>query len=231
MDSFLKTKTEEESQKYLVSVAESRLSPSEEVTHTKNFSDITSNQWENVQKRDKRVADLTALVLMMKACTDVDDDTISAVSDFTKINKTLLYDKIQELKQTMDRRDRNHQKLIQRRNNAFFFHRKYMQEMISPDSTEKKVKILKEKYDGQTKKWESNNKTLALHSNSPSNEEIAKTIGIKPRMVSFYINNARNDKRRKRIQNLYQSQRKKKNEKEDRAAENNDDIEKNDKKQ
>lgn len=127
----------------------------------------------------------------MKACKDIDDETIESVVHFTGVDKALIYEKIQELKEKMTGKDVYSERLVRKRNNAFFFHRKYMQEMLVSAASESKMNELKEKYDKQTKKWKSHNNALAVRSNTPSNEEVANVIGIKPRMVSFYIRNAR----------------------------------------
>ena len=205
IDTFLRTKTEEDCKKY----AEIELpKPSKlEISHDfpKNFDDVIGQDTGSHEKKRRRVAELTALVLMMKACKDIDDDMVSAVSDFTQVDKTLLYDKIQELKQGMSEKSETYKTLVRRRNNAFFFHRKYMQEMLSPSTTERQQQILRKKYEGQTKRWKKKNESLSAHSETPSNEEIARTIGIKPRMVSFYINHARQDRNLSRIRRLYLS--------------------------
>ncbi|MBR1536319.1 MAG: hypothetical protein IJ630_05225 [Treponema sp.] len=207
MESFLKSKTEEEYQKYENGIEASK-KESESDNCLKNFTDII--QTGGSQKlRKKKIAELTALVLMMKACKDVDDSTVCAVSDFTQIDRNLLYQKIQELKATIEKKDEISLRLVAKRNNAFFFHRKYFQEMVAPTSTERKKKIMEKKYDGQTKKWEKHNKTIIERSDSPSIEEVAKAIGIKPRMVSFYINNAKRKNGRSQIQELLLEKRRK----------------------
>ena len=128
IDTYLRTKTEEDSEKYEVKLAES---PQFDFSHdnSKDFSDVIEQEINSQEKKDKRVAELTALVLMMKACKDVDDETVTAVSNFTEVDKSLLYEKLQELKQTLSEKSDSFTTLVKRRNNAFYFHRKYMQEI------------------------------------------------------------------------------------------------------
>ncbi|MBQ8014381.1 MAG: hypothetical protein IJ257_08355 [Treponema sp.] len=184
----LRTQTEENIEKYLIKLNQLDSTTSES---KKTFSDITGQKTENKEQRKKRIAEITALVLLMKACKDIDDETIESVVHFTGVDKALIYEKIQELKEKMTGKDVYSERLVRKRNNAFFFHRKYMQEMLVSAASESKMNELKEKYDKQTKKWKSHNNALAVRSNTPSNEEVANVIGIKPRMVSFYIRNAR----------------------------------------
>lgn len=184
----LRTQTEENIEKYLIKLNQLDSTTS---ASKKTFSDITGQKTENKEQRKKRIAEITALVLLMKACKDIDDETIESVVHFTGVDKALIYEKIQELKEKMTGKDVYSERLVRKRNNAFFFHRKYMQEMLVSAASESKMNELKEKYDKQTKKWKSHNNALAVRSNTPSNEEVANVIGIKPRMVSFYIRNAR----------------------------------------
>ena len=210
LSSFFQSKIEEDSQKYMIDIAEN-----DQITKTqckKTFNDIIMQEIDNHKKREKRIAELTAIILLMKACKDIDDKTINLVSKFTGINKTLLYDTIEELKESMSRKEKNNQKLVCRRNNAFFFHRKYMQEMLLPSTSAQKLQDIQKKYEKQTNKWKVHNQELAIRSQSPSNEEIARIIGIKPRTVSFYINHARNNDNLKKIKNLYKTDEKNENE-------------------
>ncbi|MBQ9205898.1 MAG: hypothetical protein IJ158_04210 [Treponema sp.] len=204
IDTYLRTKTEEDSEKYEVKLTER---PQFDFSHenSKDFSDVIEQEINSQEKKDKRVAELTALVLMMKACKDVDDETVTAVSNFTEVDKSLLYEKLQELKQTLSEKSDSFTTLVKRRNNAFYFHRKYMQEMFSSISTDREIKIIQKKYEGQTKKWKEKNASLASCYEKPSNKEIAKRIGIKPRMVSFYINHAKKNENMSKFQTFYKN--------------------------
>lgn len=157
----------------------------------KSFSDIAKKKTSGAKEKTKRITELTALVLMMKACKDIDDDTIESVSGFTGIEKSILYEKIQELKNGIEKKEKNNQKLVRRRNNAYYFHRKYMHEMLTASKNDLIIEDIEKRYKLQTKKWEENNKRLSVKSVSPSNEEVARIIGLKPRTVSFYINHVR----------------------------------------
>ena len=202
IDSFLKSNIEEDIHKY------SKDSTCEEENlfdeNKKDFPELVGQDTCTNDKKNKRVAELTTLVLMMKACRDVDDETVSAVSDFTQLDKELLHDKILELKEKMWTKEKNHLKIVRKRNNAFFFHRKYMQEMISRSENDIDFENVKKRFMLQTKKWKEKNEILSQYSETPSNEEIARTIGIKPRMVSFYINHAKTDENMSKIKKIYE---------------------------
>jgi len=197
---YLQFKSEEEHQKYIVNLSESQNKPQKR--NDKIFSDITKQEVQNFEQKYKRIAEITTLVLLLKACKDIDDEFIDSVCDFTGIDKGLLYEKIQELKESVNRKDELQQGLIERRNNSYFYHRKYLQEMLSSTSSENELFILQKKYEKRTKRWKAQNKNLLVRSVSPSNEDIAKVLGIKPRMVSFYINHAKKAKNRNKIREM-----------------------------
>ncbi|MBB5225372.1 hypothetical protein DYE50_04100 [Treponema ruminis] len=210
ISTYLIANEEVESQKYSVEAEYESDFPETEQNRT--LTDITEQKGLTQEEKNKKIADLTTLVLLMKACKDIDDDSIKSVSSFTGVDKSLLYNKIEELKSSMERKSELYQLRIKRRNNSYFFHRKYLQAMISPIYKENGRQSLRERYEKQTKKWHKYNTNLSVHSNTPSNEEIARVLGIKPRMVSFYINHVRKDKIRDRIKNMMK--------KEDESGEN-----------
>ncbi|MCR4822781.1 MAG: hypothetical protein K5873_07910 [Treponema sp.] len=188
INTFLKSKIEEDCEKYSSFQNEN---DSVEKSKLKNFDELTGKMNGKKKRRTKKIMELTALVLLLKACRDIDDKEVSAVSEYTGIDKSLLYEKIEMLKENMTEKEERNESLIKRRNNAYFFHRKYMQEMLASTSTERRLEMLLKKYESQTKKWKEKNEELSVRSYTPSNEEVAKAIGIKPRTVSFYINHAK----------------------------------------
>ena len=97
-----------------------------------------------------------------------------------------------KLKESMSKKDSVREKLIAKRDNSYFFHRKYMLALnrLSPNSSS--YLNLKEKYETQTKKWQKRNRILNSRCrNSPPNSEIANLLGLRPRTVCFYINKAK----------------------------------------
>ncbi len=218
LELYLQSKSEEEQQKYIVNFSESQSEPKKR--HDKVFSDITEQEVQNFEQKNKRIAKITALVLLLKACKDIDDDSIESVCNFTGIDKDLLYEKIQELKESVNRKDELQQGLISRRNNSYFYHRRYLQEMLTLTSSDSTLLLLRKKYENRTKRWEEQNKNLSVRSVTPSNEEIAKILGIKPRMVSFYINHAKKLTNRNKIKEMVETEEKTEEEKTENSQKN-----------
>lgn len=222
LHAYLTSKTEEDSRKYAVELE--NLDEKPDTGYGRIFSDITEHKMETQEQRSKRIAEITTLILLMKACMDIDDGTINSVCSFTGINKALVYKTIQELKESISRKSELQQEIVTRRNNAFFYHRKYMLEMMMPHTESKQIKLLKERYEKQTKRWKEENENLSVRSATPSNEEIAKALGIKPRTVSFYINHVKETKNREKIRQmltLEEDRQKDKNHEEENTGEKN----------
>lgn len=131
---------------------------------------------------------LTVLALTLKACRDVDDKLISKISKYTGMNEDALHNLVQEMKNNEIQNDGTKEKLIAKRNNAFYFHRKYKTEMEQPGISDSSYENLKSRYERQTKNWIKSSRLLAKRGTlGPSNAEIAKKLGLKPRTVGFYL--------------------------------------------
>lgn len=203
LNAYMKFEIEKDFYKYNAEHKISRYESTEE--NARNFSDITEQRPDTKEKRKKRTADLVTLILMMKACTDIDDEVIQNVSNFTGVEKDALYNAVQTLKGTMKIREHKRNLLIEKRNNAFFFHRKYMMQMAHGNATEAILEKIKEKYETRTDAWKRNNAILENRIQAaPSDKEVGKVLGIKPRMVNFYINHARNEKNISAIKSFYE---------------------------
>ena len=153
--------------------------------------------------RKRRTAELTALVLTMKAYENVDDEIVQKVSEFTGIEKNFIYEKIQELKEKNVEREEKRNVLIRRRDNSFFYKRRYQYELERVSKGSKTEEGLQEKIELHEKNLAKNNEILKRRFRpSPSNEQIASLLGIRPRQVSFCISNARKPKSIERMREI-----------------------------
>ncbi|MBR1723089.1 MAG: hypothetical protein IJ727_11535 [Treponema sp.] len=171
----------------------------------KTFEEIKNQESSKHSKKLKRIAELTAIILLLKACNDISDEQINSVCKFTGVSKELLHEAVMEMKKKTEKKNCVHNKLVEKRNNAFFFHRKYMYEMMTKESTPEitGTKKLREKYNMQTKKWKKHNRKLAIRSATPSNEEIGKLLGLNTRTVSYYISHVKDEENRKQIEKIF----------------------------
>lgn len=142
----------------------------------------------NGSKCKMKIKALTMLILTLKACREIDDNLISKISDFTGLTEDVLQKLVQEMKNVAFKKEEKREKLIAKRNNAFYFRRKYGLEMQNLGNDALSYSNLKERYENQSKNWIKNNALLTRSSvTSPSNNEIAKKLGLKPRTVGFYL--------------------------------------------
>lgn len=136
----------------------------------------------------RRIAEMAALVLTMKAYIDVDDEIVKKVSEFTGIEEEFIYEKIQELKEKNKPREEKRELLVKRRDNSFYYKRRYQIEMARLDENSKMQSELQEKYEYQEKSLAYNNELLKRRGLlTASNEQIASALGLRPRQVGFCI--------------------------------------------
>ncbi|MBR0494767.1 MAG: hypothetical protein IJJ71_01155 [Treponema sp.] len=204
LGAYLKYTMEEEFEKYNITVAEEN--KEKQIESSRTFSDIITKISKTGDDKRRKLAELTSLVLTMKACNEIDDKIIDSVCEFTGINRELLLKTIQELKEVSAKKAENYKLLVKRRNNAYFYHRKYLHEMLTAEPTEARYEEAQRRYKNQTEKWNRKNEQLSCHSSAPSNKDIAEITGLKTRTVSYYINHAKNSAARLRIRKMYENE-------------------------
>lgn len=156
-----------------------------------NLDEQENKNQKNIKSGSKckmKIKALTMLILTLKACREVDDKLISKISDFTGLTEEALQKLVQEMKNVAFKKEEKREKLISKRNNAFYFRRKYSLEMQNLGNDALSYSNLKERYENQSRNWIKNNALLTRSCvTSPSNNEIAKKLGLKPRTVGFYL--------------------------------------------
>ncbi len=170
-------------------------------THQKSTKSHSEN---STSETKQRIAELSALVLTLKACRDVDDEMIEKISTFAGIKRELIDEKILKLKEKLSASEKRQELLIKKRDNSFFYHRKYSVELTHLDKGSHYYSKISEKNELQKKKWQKQNEQLlCVKQPSPSNEDIANILGLKPRTVSFYIRRLKKEENLNAIRKLY----------------------------
>ena len=78
---------------------------------------------------------------------------------------------------------------------VYFFHKKYLYELMRVDPESPSYEDLIKRYKMHTNTWKKHNLLLSNRfSLSPSAKEIAENVGMKPRTVWFYLNHAKKRK-------------------------------------
>ena len=82
--------------------------------------------------------------------------------------------------------------IVRRRDNAYYFHRKYYMQLKLCDKEKTDTELLLKKYRKQTESWKRKNKELqqSRWRVCPTNKMISNILGICERQVSHYITRA-----------------------------------------
>ncbi|MCR4734279.1 MAG: hypothetical protein K5829_04660 [Treponema sp.] len=149
---------------------------------------------ENLKKLPSSIADKIVLVLALKAAYYITDSQINLICEMFKLDKNLLYNLIQQLKDQLLTREIRKTELENRRNAAYFHHKSYTQQINKLDASYKVNAIynkisIKQKYTKKTNSWKHlteqlQNGTLNLR---PTNKSIAKVLGLCERQISHYL--------------------------------------------
>lgn len=147
-----------------------------------NYCSIKKN---DIEKR-------TAIVLALKSSYFLSDEHVSVVSDFCGVEKQNLENTLYNLNKPLEKRAEHCAILRVRRDNAYYFHRKYA-DLINQETSENHKKKLQKKYERQTENWYSKNAQLQKtgYRLCPTNKTVAQVLGICERQVSYYISRAK----------------------------------------
>lgn len=142
--------------------------------------------------------DKKILVLAMKSSFYISDSMIRKVCNLYKIKEEDFYSVIQYCKESITSKSNKHNIAIERRNYAYFHHKKYEHEL-----EKSKEKYTNSEADNnlirKNNKHENNWKSLNYKFEHgflylrPTNRTIAEILGICERQVSYYINCAKKD--------------------------------------
>ena len=134
----------------------------------------------------------TALILALKSSYYIPKSSVDDVSSYCKLQSAELQRLIAELNSLLYSRIERRNTIIRRRDNAYYFHRKYYMQIKMCDKEKTDMERLLKKYRKQTESWEHKNKELkeSRWRVCPTNKMIANILGICERQVSHYITRA-----------------------------------------
>ena len=137
------------------------------------------------------------LVLALKSAYYITEEQISNISRWFNIDKRKIELIIQEIKSEMSERIINKEHMIERRNKAYFQHKKLRNQIewnkISRSDSKYCNEELHRKYKKNTEIWELLNHQMEegmIHIR-PTTSLIAKVLGISTRQVTYYQTTAR----------------------------------------
>lgn len=135
----------------------------------------------------------TALILALKSSYYIPADCVDEISSYCSIESAELHRLISELNSLLYRKIDRRNLIINRRNNAYYFHRKYFMQLKYCNREKTNMADLSGRYTRQTENWKNKNKLLqkSRYRVCPTNKMIAKLLGICERQVSYYIKRAK----------------------------------------
>lgn len=144
--------------------------------------------------------DKKILVLAIKASFYITDEQVKKVCKIYNLKEKDLYDAIQYCKETLDEKSQKRIKFQERRNYAYYHHKKYDSQLESLKNSERqndsvrKNNIL-EKQKKHYKNWTRLNKKFSdgFLFLRPTNKTVADLLGLCERQISYYINCAKRD--------------------------------------
>ena len=163
----------------------------EDVLCQKTYSCAGDASWVHKGKSDKKcqIRRDICLVLAIKSCVDIDDEMIEKIAFETGVDTQQLRQMIWKAKESMQKKIERVEKLIMRRNFAYF-RRKYI--LIKKEDTYESLcdHDLDEKLMMYERKWRAAVNLISKEHMSPTNDVVAQILSMSPRRVSFLLDKA-----------------------------------------
>ncbi len=144
--------------------------------------------------------DKKILVLAIKSCFYITDEQVQKVCKIYNLKEKDLYDAIQYCKNTLEEKSEKRIKIQERRNYAYYHHKKYDSQLEKIKDSERETDFLRknnilEKEKKHYKTWQKLNKKFSdgFLFLRPTNKTVADLLGICERQISYYINCAKED--------------------------------------
>lgn len=140
-----------------------------------------------------KVAIKILVVLAMKSAFYINDNQIEKICIICNLDKPSFQDTIQNLKNDLMEKYLTREKILIRRNNAYYLHKKFRSELLWEEYDEMKTGISKKEiaaiYFRHTKNWNRLNNLLnkGINNIRPTNKAVADMLGICERQVSYYL--------------------------------------------
>lgn len=146
-------------------------------------------------KKQQEIIKTFVHICACRAVNELEEDTMNNICDFLGIDRNLFKTQIEKLKKLTGKKSLNRKKIIEKRNKAFFYHKKFLYELSRLENSSVSYDFIFEKFMSHTANWKKiNEELLHRHSASPTTIEISKVTGIKHRQVSFYLNHKKKRK-------------------------------------
>lgn len=159
------------------------------------FKTITYEQIKNIVVPKIEKIDRKILILTIRSAFDVTDEQIRNICSVYNVEDEYLFILIEYIRKTLEKKAIRREELLERRNKAYYYHKKYesqikyIDEAIYVNEPDKLKENLIKKNIKHTTSWQNHN--LRLQEGClllrPSNKFISELLGICERQVSYYL--------------------------------------------
>lgn len=156
-----------------------------------NFANLEKfNPQECVKAMSAR--EKTTLFCALKCCYYLNTDNLRETSKICRLPETFLINIKENLSETFEKKEKRLKNLIEKRDKAYYLHKKYSLELNSTEENTLEHALKLKTYRNQTASWLSKIEEIKRKSNliTPTNRQIAEQLGVKERLISFYISKA-----------------------------------------
>lgn len=132
------------------------------------------------------------VILAIKSCYHISDDLIEKVSLISGYSFEELKEMIETANLSLKNKIRIHEQCLKRRDNSYYFHRRFQIQKESFDANSAIADTISRKYQKQTESWKKTN-SLIINKRKviPSNRTVAKILKISERHVEYVLRKAR----------------------------------------
>ena len=129
--------------------------------------------------------------MALKSCSYITDEYIDSLSSFCGIPKETVIRLIEEVKDTLEEKNRKISRIQKSRDREFLLKRHIEEELNSNNRNDRTIE-LERFYDLHKKHWEIRNNELQnrKYLPSPTNKKVAEVLGICERQVGNYLQHA-----------------------------------------
>lgn len=165
----------------------------------------TTNNKESLFWPGKTTEQKKLTILALKACYYIKENQIEYVTKFCGYKNNQLKEKIEELCQELEQKEQIRISFLRTRDNSYFYHRKYELILSALEKESPWYEKIKEKYLTHTKAWKDKNQMIFNNRFKicPSDEAIARVIGMSTRQVSNYIAKIKKDINESKENNIF----------------------------
>lgn len=160
-----------------------------------NLAHISSKKLSPALQKIRKLYTLrreACVILAIKSCYHISDDLIEKVSLVSGYSFEELKKMIETASRSLKNKIRIHEQCLKRRDNAYYFHRRFQIQKETFDVNSAIADTISRKYKRQTESWKKAN-SLIINKRKviPSNRTVAKILKISERHVEYVLRKAK----------------------------------------